>query len=234
MADRSALLMTWLEGEGERQRRPLLLTSAAKDPSLRGWVQVAVCALAGVFAVAILPCWLVTAWEQSNQMTCLEQLRLESLGIAVGDPNRAAWWKEKGATVGNSGSDFGVLLCLRVFGIIFGTVIGALFLRVGCLLHNKLTGGQGSPNSVPIPVLGKAMGITFVSALVNAIPGFGFLSALVGLLVMAAMISALLPTTFARGILVSLCYLLVGLCVVVVLAVIFGGLFLVLPRLRGI
>ncbi len=46
------------------------------------------------------------------------------------------------------------------------------------------------------------------------------------------MISALLPTTFARGLLVALCYLLVGLVVVVVLAVIFGGLFLVGPVLR--
>ena len=87
---------------------------------------------------------------------------------------------------------------------------------------------------MPELLIGKAMVITFVAALVNAIPGFGFLSALVGLLVMAAMISALLPTTFGRGILVSLCYLLVGWCVVVVLAVIFGGLFIVLPLLRGI
>jgi hypothetical protein len=44
---------------------------------------------------------------------------------------------------------------------------------------------------------------------------------------MAGMNSALLPTTFARGFLVTLCYLLVVLFVVVVLAVLVGGLFLI-------
>jgi len=44
---------------------------------------------------------------------------------------------------------------------------------------------------------------------------------------MTAMISALLPTTIARGFLVALCYLLVALVVVVVLAVIGGGPFFV-------
>jgi hypothetical protein len=42
----------------------------------------------------------------------------------------------------------------------------------------------------------------------------------------------LLPTTLARGLLVALCYLLVVSFVVVVLAIILGGLFLVASLLR--
>ena len=49
---------------------------------------------------------------------------------------------------------------------------------------------------------------------------------------MTAMISALLPTTIARGFLVALCYLLVALVAVVVLAVLCGGLFFVASLLR--
>ena len=49
---------------------------------------------------------------------------------------------------------------------------------------------------------------------------------------MAAMISALLPTTFTRGIMVVLCYLLVGIVVVAAFAVIVAGLILILAPLR--
>jgi hypothetical protein len=143
-----------------------------------------------------------------------------------------------------------------VLAIALGTVIGAVCLRAACALYNKLAGDEGSPSSVPIPLLGKAMGITFVTTLVTAVARLviGFLvgagsagagaserdlaviaqllSLPVSLLVMAGMTSALLPTTFARGFLVALCYLLVALFVVVVLAVIFGGLFLVVSPLR--
>jgi hypothetical protein len=150
----------------------------------------------------------------------------------------------------------GVFLCIAVAAIALGTLIGAVFLRAACAFYNKLAGGKGSPSSVPEPLLGKAMGITFVSTLVNAAVGFVIGSAVgagstaygasergavitaqllslpVSLLVMAGMNAAMLPTTFARGLLVALCYLLVVLFVVVVLAVIFGGLFLVYSLLR--
>lgn len=224
--------MEWLEGEGERQNRQIPLLSAAKDPDLRGWVQVGICAIGGVLTVALLICWLVTAWEQANQVTFVEQLRQEGLRRAAGDPNQSAWWKEEGATVRRKGDTFGGLLCFRMFAIAFGTVIGALFLRAACMLYNKLVGGKGSPSSVPEPVLGKAMVITFVTALINAIVGFELLPALVSLLVMVAMTSALLPTTFARGILVVLCYLLVGIFVAIALAVNFGELILIIHLLR--
>jgi hypothetical protein len=94
------------------------------------------------------------------------------------------------------------------------------------------------------------MGIALVTTFVNAVAGFviGFLvgaggtvagvsergtvitsnllSLPLSLLVMAGMNAALLPTTFGRGFLVALCYLLVALFVVAVLAVIFGGIYL--------
>jgi hypothetical protein len=148
------------------------------------------------------------------------------------------------------GGALGAFLCVMVLAIALGTFIGAVFLRAACALYNKLAGGKGSPSSVPEPPVGKAMGITFVTSLVNAVAGFligtlvgaggmaagagesspaitaQLLSLPVSLLVMAAMNSAMLPTTFTRGLLVTLCYLLVVLFVVVVLAAIFGGIFL--------
>jgi hypothetical protein len=129
------------------------------------------------------------------------------------------------------------------------TLLGAVFLRAACALYNKLTGGRKSPNSVPEPLLGKAMGITFVTTVVNVIVLLvighlledgnaaarptsgrsflieGLLPLPVSLLVMTCMNADQLPTTITRGFLVTLCYLLVVLMVIVVLAVIFGGLF---------
>jgi hypothetical protein len=149
-----------------------------------------------------------------------------------------------------------VLLCLLVVAIVVGTFFNAVFLRAACAFYNKLAGGKGSPSSVPEPRLGKAMGIIFVTALVNAVVAFAIgllvvpgsttagantssaaiaaqlLPLPVSLLVMASMNAAWLPTTFARGLLVALCYLLVVLFVVVVLLAIFGGLYLVFPIRR--
>lgn len=229
MADRTALLMAWLEEEGARQRRPLLLTSAAKDSSPRGWVQVGICAILATLTVALLACWLVMAWNLADRLIFTEQLRREGFRRAIGAPNQSAWWKNEGGTARRKGDAFGAVLCFELFAIVFGTTIGALFLHAACLLYNKL---GGSRNSVPAPAFSRAMSIAFVTALVNAIGGFGLLSALVSFLVMAGLISALLPTTFPKALLVAVCYLLVGFLVVVVLGVVFGGLLFVLTHLR--
>jgi hypothetical protein len=169
-------------------------------------------------------------------VTLIEELRQEGILRATGDPNRPAlppaWWKGAGVTAGRNDGALGIFLCVGVFEIAFGTMLGAVFLRAACALYNKLAGGKGSPSSVPEPLLGKAMGITFVTILVHAVAGFELLSLPVSLLVLAGMNSALLPTTFARGVLVALCYLLVGFFVVVVLAFLFGGVFLVVSLLR--
>jgi hypothetical protein len=141
-------------------------------------------------------------------------------------------------------------LCTLVGALVIGTLIGAVFLRAACALYNKMAGGKKSPSSVPEPELGKAMGITFVTTLINVMVSFMIglvvgaggtaagvgetwlkilaqLAALpVSIHVMAGMNAALLPTTFVRGLLVALCYLLVVLFVGIVVGVIFGGLAL--------
>lgn len=231
MDDRKALLMAWLEEEGERQRRLVLPLTAAKDPEPRGWVQVGVCVIGGALTVAILICWLGPGRDRVGRLAVMERLRGEGIRGAAGDPNLSPWREEVGVKVEGNGGAFGVLLCFRAFATAFGTVIGALFLRAGCILYNNLAGGERSPSGVPEPRFGKAMAIAFVTALVHAVMGPQPLSALAGFLVMAAMISALLPTTFARGIMVSSCYLLVGIVVVVALAVAFAGFILILAPL---
>jgi hypothetical protein len=236
MDDRKALLVAWLEGEGERQCRPLLPPPRAKDLSLRGWVQVGVCALGGGLVATLLVCWLARCRYQALLLSCQNRLRQMLFQRATGDPNwlvlPTEGWNEGGVTAGRDGGALGVSVCVRLFALALGAVIGAVLLRVACAFYNKLAGGKGSPSSVPEPEFGKAMAITFLTALVNAVPGFALPSLPVSLLVMAGMNSALLPTTFARGLLVALCYLLVGLFVVVVLAVLFGGCLLVgsIPR----
>jgi hypothetical protein len=88
--DRTALLLAWLEGEGERQRRPFFPPPQAKDPALRGWVQVGVSALGATLAAALFVCWLATAWEQAIRVAAREEVRLEWINRATGEPNRVA------------------------------------------------------------------------------------------------------------------------------------------------
>jgi hypothetical protein len=100
MDDRTAMLLAWLEGEGERQRRPILPPPRAKDPSKRGWVQVGVCVLGGTLAAALFVCWLGTAWERAMRVTLMEEHRLEYFLSEAGDPNRpmlpVRWWRGGG------------------------------------------------------------------------------------------------------------------------------------------
>lgn len=246
MDDRTALLLAWLEGEGERQRRPILPPPRARDPALRGWVQVGVCAVVGAVAAALFVCWLAPARDLEMRVNTMEELRQEGFRRATGDAARPAsrWWKEEGATIRSNDDAIGAFLCVMFFAIPLGTVIGAVFLRAACTLYNALADGKGSPSGVPELPLGKAMGISFATTLVNAAARFvivflvgagerssavipQLLSIPIGLLVMAGMNSALLPTTFARGFSIALCYLLVALFVFGVLAVILGGLLLV-------
>jgi hypothetical protein len=97
--DRTALLLAWLEGEGERQRRPILPPPQAKDPALRGWVQVGVCALGGALAAALFVCWLYKAWVQAETVALRDEGRLEYFMRATGDPNPPAlpmyWLRER-------------------------------------------------------------------------------------------------------------------------------------------
>ena len=142
------------------------------------------------------------------------------------------------------GTAIGGLLSVLVIGVAVGTLIGAVFLRAAVGLYNNLAGGASSPSSVPEPTFGKAMWITFATSLAQLVvaglltgfspvseqwrqvPGekgvdvVALISIPVGLLVMAAVLSAKLPTTFGRAILLTLCYMLVVVLFVGVLAVI--------------
>jgi hypothetical protein len=152
----------------------------------------------------------------------------------------------------NAGAALGLFLCFLVFGVLLGLLIGAVILRAACALYNAMAGGKGSPYRVPEPGLGQAMGIVFVTALINFVVSFvlglavgagaeatgtgaqgpallfQLISLPVSLLVMAAMLAAMLPTTFGRGILVALCNLLVSILVVAAVAIIVGGVYLLL------
>jgi len=152
----------------------------------------------------------------------------------------------------NAGAALGMFLCFLVVGVFIGLLIGAVILRAACALYNAMAGGKGSPYRVPEPELGKAMGIVFVTALINYASGFviglmanagaeatrinplgpnllaSAISLPLSLLVMAAMLTAMLPTTFGRGILVALCNLLVTILVVVAVAIVVGGVYLLL------
>ncbi len=260
MQDRTTLLRTWLEREDERHRRPVLPPPQARDLALRGWVQVGVCALVGSLAAGIFVCWLAREWGQATRVAFTEELRGEALLRAAGDPDplaeRPTGWTGRRITARRNDGALETFLCVLVFAIPAGIVIGSVFLRAACALYNQLAGGKGSPASVPELLFGRAMGITGVTTLVNAVAGYvigslvgagnaaagagergpavlaQLLSLPVSLLVMAGMNSALLPTTFSRGLLVALCYLLVVLFAAAVLTALFGGLFLVVSLLR--
>jgi hypothetical protein len=142
----------------------------------------------------------------------------------------------EGAAVG------AMLLYALVIGLSIETLIGAVFLRAAVALYNKMAGGASSPGSVPEPAFGKAMWIIFATSVwqiviaglyIGISTGAGpvaagaggkgvdvvaqLISLPVGLLIMAAVLSAKLPTTFGRAVLVTFCYMLMVLLVVGVL-----------------
>ena len=162
----------------------------------------------------------------------------------------------EGAVIG------GLLLCALVIGLSVETLLGAVFLRAAVALYNKMAGGASSPGSVPEPAFGKAMWIIFGSTVFQMVvgglvigistdagpvasgaggKGVDFVAQLlsfpVGLLIMAAVLSAKLPTTFGRAIIVSLYYVLLELLVVGILvaiaAVVFGVPWGAAPTQKG-
>jgi len=132
--------------------------------------------------------------------------------------------------------DGGLLLCALAIGLALGTLIGAVFLREAIALYNKMAGGASSPSSVPKPLFGKAMWISFDTCVAQVIVGLFvgltgtgaspagagargvnvvalLISILVGLLIQVAILSEKLPTSFGRAILVTLCDLLIVILV---------------------
>jgi len=134
-----------------------------------------------------------------------------------------------------------------VMALTIGTLVGAIILRAAVSLYNKMVVDADLPRAVPEPPIGKAMGITFVTTLVNTVVGsivgsvIGGAAAAVGArgggvgvtaqlvsfsitaLFMAGMLCTMLPTTFGRAILVTLCHFLIVIIIVGIVVVI--GLF---------
>jgi hypothetical protein len=121
------------------------------------------------------------------------------------------------------------------------TLIGVVFLRAAIALYNKMAGGATSPRSVPVPEFEKAAAIVFVIAVLQMgvrfligriVVGKAMIAGMdekqvgvvalltnlpVGLLVMALVLTVMLPTTFGRAVLVTLCYMFLVIIVVGVL-----------------
>ena len=137
-----------------------------------------------------------------------------------------------------------LLLCALVIGLVIGTLIGAVFLRAAVALYNTLAGGASSHRRVPKPAFGKALWISFKTCVAQMLLGLfiggltdtggmapgarekgvdvvaQLISLPISLLIMAAILSANLPTTFRRAILVTLCDVLIVILVVgVILAI---------------
>lgn len=142
----------------------------------------------------------------------------------------------------------GGALCGMIGGLLIGTLVGAVLLRAGISLFNSLAGARHDPErQVPEPDTGKAMGIVFATMLVQIgiqialqlagvrleVPNPAMqpiadmlISFPVGMIVMAFMLQFMLPTTFVRGLLVSLCYMVVAIAVAaVILMIVFGVMF---------
>lgn len=129
-----------------------------------------------------------------------------------------------------------------VVGAAIGALFGAIFLRAGIWLFNKLA---GPTSAVAEPRFLRAIVISFVALFVNFLVGVLFDIALeisgtaasadsrtmeilgnvvgmpVGMVVMAAILSRMLPTTFGRGLLITICQMLMAAVVGLVLAFVF-------------
>src|SRR5262249_4168509 len=151
------------------------------------------------------------------------------------------------------GVPIGWMLCALAIGLVVGTLLGAVFLYAAIALYkaiallNKMLGGGSSPSSVPWPAFGKAMWITFETSMYQMVAGlliFGLfrgdgagtrgqvvdgvaqlLFVPVSILITVGVLSAKLPTTIGRAILVTLCDVLLVLLAVSVLVAIAVLLF---------
>ena len=147
-------------------------------------------------------------------------------------------------------ADLAGVCCVVVVVLPVYLLLGGALLIGGCALYNRFV-GKDSYERVPEPGLGRAMGIVFVNLLASGATGFllGLLTAALtdgarraedrwavlvqlhsiplGLVITGALLAGMLPTTFARGLLATLCAVLLVAMVVLVLALVVGALALV-------
>jgi hypothetical protein len=140
-----------------------------------------------------------------------------------------------------NGNALPAILCSLAFLVAVNTLIGAFILRAAVSLFNKMSGGPYKPTSVPEPSLGKAMLIIFATSVVNAVMLFAVTSTTpppdavglrpsgvqltayliispISLLILASMLTATLPTSFGRALLITLCYIVIAILLALTIA----------------
>lgn len=137
-----------------------------------------------------------------------------------------------------------VVVLVMAFGLLVSSLIGALLIRAAVTAYNKLSSGD-TLKPVAEPSFGKAFAIAILATLVNGTAGFvlglavgiwgqsagmseqavkiiaQLLSLPVTVLVMSFVMAGMLPTTFKRGLLITLCY-------IAIVILLFGGFYLLL------
>ncbi len=69
------------------------------------------------------------------------------------------------------------MCCGLLIALVIATPVGAVLLRAAIAFYNKMAGGAASLKSVPEPGFAKAMKITFVTNLVQAVIAFAVATA---------------------------------------------------------
>ena len=158
MIGQTSLLMEWLEGEGERQRRPFPLPPQVGDSTVRGWVHVVVCVLGGVLTTGLLICWLDRTWLLASQVGT-GPAWLAKRRFAVGQPMIL-----KGVRVERIIQDFGADGAWRFQALIvqhrdlsifceFGEKNAIRHVRVGDIISIWSTTGPVEEASIPMLLL---------------------------------------------------------------------------------
>ncbi len=147
-----------------------------------------------------------------------------------------------------AGAVVGFLCGLSVV-LLIGTLVGAAILMGACKLFNTMVRKPASRNGVPMPNVGKAMGIIFATMLVNVILsliiGFAIgvgaaamggndrmasvsiqlISNSLSYFLLTGMLTAILPAPLGRAALVALLYYAMGIIIVVMIGLVILGSF---------
>jgi hypothetical protein len=122
-----------------------------------------------------------------------------------------------------------VTMIADVIALVIGTLLGAMLLRAGIWIYNRIAGGADSPRGLPEPSFGRAWGIVAVATLVSIVVGTPIgpgtnraagTSFLVGVLIEAGVLSYLLPTKYGRALLATLCQLVIFVPLVAVISIV--------------
>ena len=137
------------------------------------------------------------------------------------------------------------LVCVLLVGLPLAALVSAVILRAACSLFNKLA---GSEKAVPEPGFGKALGITAATLVVNVLVGIviglvlgtgaaaagakpsqtqllvNLISMPAGFLVMSGMLTAMLPTSFGKSLLITSIAYAISIAILVVVFLLIAAL----------